>query len=492
MRIWKKTFRCPAIACALLALPLTAHAYTVSGHVQCQANDFPLYGGEVRAYEVDPVPGGSFTISLLFSAPVNTSGDFSSTVSWPAGGGGFEAGDPDLVFEVVQNVSGTVQPIYQELSSSARWNIADGSHFILKSESPLAVCPDPSVSPSSVPADSLFLFTRVGSAPTAEIDCKGSAAKATGYWRPRKAPFSFTGTDTDQPFGRTLDLFGWFGKKAKVDYFKLRFSSDGGASWSDVDTSLPNYWYDTSDPNPLQWHWVSQSMGPFTVGSINNLYQIPFFVRPNTPWSWLDRVGRLDTTKAPDGINRLRIVAYKWSGGSLVKATSSDLTIDPNYGEIVLQVDNTPPTVQILNVKRNGVSQPACGILNLGAADKLGVDFRVYDVRGHLRDYTLDAKYGHDCTVTPRPAAPSPAYDNYNNNASASPSWQGNLSYSTEYLGSVYLPGPTVDCSVSPAPANRMPSCAYQLRLWVSKRTTNGYGLIYHYVEDTWHVTIQR
>jgi hypothetical protein len=37
-----------------------------------------------------------------------------------------------------------------------------------------------------------------------------------------------------------------------------------------------------------------------------------------------------------------------------------------------------------------------------------------------------------------------------------------------------------------------MPTCAYQFRLWASKRTTNGYGLIYHHVEDTWHVTIQR
>ncbi len=62
----------------------------------------------------------------------------------------------------------------------------------------------------------------------------------------------------------------------------------------------------------------------------------------------------------------------------------------------------------------------------------------------------------------------------------------------TEYFGSVYLPGTLVDCSVSPSPANLMPSCAYQFRLRASKRTTNGYHLIYTGVEDTWHATIQR
>ncbi len=491
-----------AIALALLTAPLAAHAYTITGHVECDVTGFPLYGGEARAYEVDPVPGGSYAADLLFAVPVDVNGDFTATVTWPAPGAGFEAGDPDLVFEVWQNVDGSMEVVYQELTSSTRWNVPDGSAFTLVSESLLAICPNPAASPSSIPANSLFLFTRVGKEETAETDCRGSDATAEGYLRPRKAPFGFTGVETDQPFGRTLDLIGWFGQLSDVDYYQLQYSADGGATWSDVETSLPNKWYDTSDPNPLNWHWVSQSMGPFSVGVIDNLYQIPFFVRPATPWSWLDRVGRFDTTKAPDGLIRLRIVPYKWAGGALVAATSTDVTIDPNYGEIVLQVDNTPPAVEILAVELNGASTSACDVLSLGVgpADKVGVDFRVRDARGHLRSYHLDAMYGHDCTVTPRPpwTPPPPpppmdkAADNYDNNASGSPSWQGSLSYATEYAGGVYLPGPQVDCSSSPSPARRMPTCAYQFRLRASKRTTNGYTLIYHWVEDTWHATIQR
>ena len=484
---------------ALLVAPTAIHAYTLSGHVQCGASGFPLYGGEVKAYEVDPVPGGSFQTELLFSATLGSTGDFTATVTWPLSGSGFEAGDPDLILQVTQTVGGSTEIVYEELSTSTRWNVADGSFLTLESESPFAICPDPGVSLASIPNDTIFLFTRIGAEETANIDCRGNDAAAGGYLRPRKAPFGpaaagFAGSYSDQPFGRTLDLIGWFGALANVDYYKVQYSSDGGSSWHDVDTALPNKWYDTSDPNPSNWHWVPQSMGPFSVGSIDNLYQIPFFVRPGTPWSWLNRVGRFDTTKAPDGLNRLRIVAYKWASGSLVPATSSDVLIDPNYGEIVLQTDNTAPDVEILDVKLNGVSTAACNILNLGtgAADKVSIDFRVRDARGHLLSYGLDALYGHRCSVRPRPTTPNKAGDNYGNQMAATPSWLGSLLYTTDYMGSVYLPGPQIDCSSSPSPANRMPSCAYQFRLRGSKRTTNGYGLIYNNLEDTWHVTIQR
>ncbi len=230
-------------------------------------------------------------------------------------------------------------------------------------------------------------------------------------------------------------------------------------------------------------------MGPFSDGGLDNLYKVPFFVRPDTPWSYLDRVTLFDTTLIMDGLCRVKIIGYKWSGSALVQATSSDILVDPNYGEIVLQIDNTPPTVKILDVKLNGVSKPVCEILSFGtaASDKISVDFRIYDQRGHLSDYAMEAMYGHDCYVSPKPSIPNKAHDDYNNNASGSPSWQGNLNYTSEYIGSSYGTSPT-----SPCTSNVMPTCAYQFRLHATKRTTDGYVLIYHWVEDTWHVTIQR
>ena len=462
-----------------------ADAYTVHGKAACAGTGWAAKGATVQVYEVDPVPGGSYAVNTpaLAAATVTDSGNYTITFPWPAGGSGFEAGGPDLIFRITQNVSGSPQVIFEEAPSKTHWNIADGATQNIDITSALAVCTNPAITPANIPNNKLFLFTRAGVYETANIDCKGSSAASSGYCRPRKAPYSFTGKDTDMPFGGTVDMFGWFGQQAQLAYYKVQFSIDNGSTWTDVETPLPNMWYDTSDPSSLNWHWVSESMGPFADGSQNNLYKIPYLVRPNTPWSWLDRVARLNTTLATDGPVRLKITPYIWNAGhtALQTATSSNITIDTNYGQIVLQIDNTPPSVQILDVKLNSISKPTCDILNFGttSSDKIDINFRVFDQRGHHRNYALNAMHGHNEVVSPTPTTPSKAVDDYQNNSAGSPVWKGNLSMTTGYAGNVYTPA-------------LMPTCAYQFRLSASKRTTNGYGLIYSGVEDTWHVTIQR
>ena len=445
----------------------------------------------VEVLEIDPLPGGSHDVdsSPLATTTVDNSGNFALAFPWPPGGAGYEVGGPDLIFRFTQDTNGCLETIYEESPSEAHWNVADGGILIFEITSSLSVCSNPNIDLSSIPNNKLFLFTRVGNCEIADIDCKGSDPSSQGYYRPRKSPYSFTGTDTDMPFGNTLHLFGWFGKKCQIDYYKLRYSKDGGASWSDVEVPLPNKWYDTSDLNPLNWHWVSQSMGPFSAGALENLYQVPYFERPDTPWSYLDRVTRFNSTLVTDGLCRLQVIGYKWSGSILVPATSSDMLVDPNYGEITFQIDNSPPTVQILDLKLNDISKQVCEILSFGtsASDRISIEFRVHDQRGHLREYGLAAMYGHHCTVSPVPTSPDGAFDTYDNNASGSPSWQGSVSLTTEYQGSFYGTSPTWPCV-----PGVMPTCGYQFRLHASKRTTNGYGLIYNWVEDTWHVTIER
>ena len=491
-----KTLKKNLLLClAVLAIFTAGHsavlAYTVSGHTECTMVGWVPYGAVVKVFEVDPLPGGSYQVdsSPLATTTIDNNGNFTATFTWPSGGAGYEVGGPDLIFLFTQNINGSFETIYGESPSQTHWNVADAATLTFEMTSPLAVCSNPNIDLSSIPNNKLFLFTRVGNKETAEIDCKGSVTSSQGYYHPRKLPYSFTDNDTDQPFGKTLDLFGWFGKQSQIAYYKIQYSTDGGFNWADIETALPNKWYDTSNPNPLNWHWVLESMGPFSDGGLDNLYKVPFFVRPDIPWSYLDRVARLDTTLITDGLCRVKIIGYKWSGSALVQATSSDILVDPNYGEIVLQIDNTPPTVKILDVKLKGVSKPVCEILSFGtaASDKISVDFRIYDQRGHLSDYAMEAMYGHDCYVSPKPSIPNKAYDDYNNNASGSPSWQGNLNYTSEYIGSSYGTSPT-----SPCTSNVMPTCAYQFRLHATKRTTDGYVLIYHWVEDTWHVTIQR
>ena len=459
-------------------------AYTVNGHAECNAGWAP-YGAVVRVFEVDPSLGGGFTVEeipLPTTPVIDENGNFTITTASPYGGGGFEVGHPDLLFQFVQNVNGSDETIYVEETSETHWNVAVGSILNFRITSEIAVCFDPSIS-ATPPNNKLFLFTRVGNCETACIDCKGSVPASEGYNCSRRlnhhtdpACSKCIGMETDQPFGRTLDLFGWFGKQCNIDYYKVQYSTDGGGTWTDIKRVLPNKWYDTSDPYSLNWHWVSEPMGPFDNGGEVNLYRIPFKVRPGVPWSYPNRVAIFDTILVADGLCRLRVVGYKWSGATLVLASSSDLLIDTNYGQIVLQIDNTPPTVAILDLKLNEVSKPPCDILSFGAGDTISVQCRIRDERGHLREYRLEAMYGHNMTVTPRPPG---ATDNYGNHSAGNPSWKGSMSHTISYNGTFY-------------DSVKMPTCAYQFRLHASKRTTDGYDLIYNWVEDTWHVTIQR
>lgn len=458
-------------------------AYTVNGHVECEETGMVPFGAVFRVYEVDPLPGGGFTvdeITLTDPATVDVNGDFTIISSTPFGSGGFEAGGPDLIFVLLQNINNMVETIYQEETSETHWNVADGSSFTLEipmDETLHVVWSNPGVNLADIPINNYVLFTRIGICETANIHCMGSDGTSDGYHCSRTlAPADCTtDVDTDQPFGRTLDMFGWFGQDSEVDYYKVQYSTDGGSNWTDINTALPNKWYDDSDSYPLNWHWTSQSMGPFTVGTMENLYTIPYRVRPGKAWSYYDRAARFDTRVVPDGLCRVRFRGYRDTGGTPVPTTNPELIVDPNYGEIVLRIDNSPPTVGIVSVKLNGNPQPVCGIINFGGADNITVEFSVFDPQGHLRDLTLEAMYGHNEKVTPRPSG---AYEEYDA-SHPSPLWHGNMTYSVIYNGSTYDP-------------SQMPTCAYQFRLHAGKRTTNGYGRIYRWVEDTWHVTIQR
>lgn len=458
-------------------------AYTVYGHAQCNAGWAP-YGAIVRVFEVDPSLGGGYTVDeipLPTPPVIDEHGDFIVTTASPYGGGGFEVGPPDLIFQFVQNVNSAVETIYEEEPSETHWNVTDGSTLNFHVTSGVAVCFDPTIGTS--PNHKLFLFTRVGKYETACIDCRGSDPASEGYHCSRRLNHhtssdcpECSGMDTDRPFGRTLDLFGWFGQQCNIDYYKVQYSTDGGGTWTDIKTDLPNKWYDTSDPYSLNWHWESESMGPTDFGGEVNLYKIPYKVRPGVPWSFPNRVAKFDTKLVTDGLCRLKVLGYKRSGDTLVDATSSDWLVDDHYGQIVLQVDNTPPSVAILDLTLNGDSKPPCEILSFGAGDTISVQCRIRDENGHLREYGLEAMYGHNQKVTP--LLPG-ADDNYGYHSAGSPSWKGSLSHTISYSGSIYDP-------------DKMPTCAYQFRLHASKRTTDGYDLIYHWVEDTWHVTIQR
>lgn len=483
---------CLAAMFILVAGHSATLAFTVDGTATCSQTGGVPYGAKVEVFDIDPLPGNTYHTDAqpLGVDYVDENGHFSVTFDWTTGGPDFEVGGPDLIFRVAQNIGGTVEFICEEAPADAHWNVSTGASFSINITAAQAVC---YLDPGTIPDNKDFLFTRIGSKEVAYLSNDPSKPAVYGYYRARAD--GYTGIDTDVPFGSSLELFGWVGEGSDANCYQLLYSVDNGSTWSEWDGNLSSKWYDT--PN---YKWVSEKMGPFSPGpsgSPTNLYKIPYKVNTKT-WSYIDLIARFNSQLVPDGLCKFKIKGYIWDYDENHAATlANNLELDTSLpdSKIALRIDNSPPTVQILDLKLNGASQGVCKILTFETNDNISVEFRVWDQNGHLRSYALDAMYGHDCRVNPKPTNASA---NYDNNASGSPSWQGNMSYKTEYSGSGYGPGgisPTTDCFSMPfaqMPDNVMPTCAYQFRLHASKRTTNGYGLIYHGVEDTWHVTIQR
>jgi hypothetical protein len=324
------------------------------------------------------------------------------------------------------------------------------------------------------PGDSRFLFTRVGLVGVDRIDAKGYS----------ESSLLTPAGNKDAPFGRRLDLCGWFGETTDVTHYRIQYGKQGGI-FKDITEPLSNKYYQGGGK------WVTVSMGPQSLGGQSNLYTTPYLLDKamgvNRPWQFPDLLARWDTSKADgDGLYTLRILGYKWSGSTLSAAGS--LVIDPFYGQIKLQIDNTPPEVKIMSIVHVSIPGPGasvhvvkpCDIVDFKIGDSLRVYLRAYDGNGHLGGYRLDPMYGDDCRVNPR--APG-SYRDYQ--ANASQKWSGG-NYITVYKASDY--GTANGSCV----AGNMPTCAYQFRLGAWKRTTNGYGRIYPWVEDAVHVTINR
>jgi hypothetical protein len=459
-----------------------AAGYTIYGHAECQQPGWVPYEAEVKIFEVDPKPGGVFVmeeIQLPNTCKVGIDGEFQIQISED-----IEGGYPDLVFVLTQNINNSVVTIYQENQSEPHWNMGDGSHVELQINSPLAVCYNSNL--EFIPPHNGLLFIRVGNCSVAHIDCKGNDSESTGYYHPRRY-ITYFGENSDQPFGSALDLFGYLEQpgQCSIDYYTVEYQINGTLQWLQMQTNLSNMWYDTTDTDSSNWHWVSESMGPFSEnvnGELHYLYRPPCKVQPNALyWAYPNRIVKFNTNLVPNELCRIRVRGFIYNtGGVLEQASNTIMPIDDNYGEIVLKIDNTLPIFGIQGIQLNENDQSPCDIIEFTSNDTIHVNFRVWDEEGHLGSYRLNAHYGSNQTVTPLPINAPLNQDNYGNWGTLPQYlWHGSQNYTLNYSSDDYTPA-------------IMPTCAYQFSISVSKRTTNGYGLIFHDLVDTWHVTIKR
>lgn len=403
----------------------------------------------------------------IAQAATGPNGSFNVSFAWTSG-------SPDVHFKVTQSIDGAETVIYNENpATQTRHNIANVLAVTLKTDDGLTLV----VPNVAQPFDSSFVFTRVGVIGVNQIDTVG--ATASGYAFPDTVSASPNSPDANAPFGATLDIAGWFGLFCDVYRYKIQYSSDGGTNWVDISDPLANSYYQPVSGKPGTW--ITVSLGPFNEGGQSNVYKLPYVEKPGKPWVHIDRLARWDTTKTPDGLYRLRLVGFRLDTDGTTLVPAMLLVPDPSFGELRLRLDNQPPVAKILSIQHtppSGSPLPVqvCEVVNF-ATGKLAFEIQASDANGHLRAYSLAALFGHNLSVTPPPTVPVKAVDNYAAHIDATRHWNGGV-FTVEYDGTVY-------------PKTKMPTCAYQFRLQVSKRTTNGYGAI-SALEDTVHITLTR
>jgi hypothetical protein len=417
----------------------------------------------VKVYEVDKI-GAGYNTDLVVEGLTDLNGNFNLTFTWSYDIS-IPGNRPDIIFKATQKIDGADKVIYNENpAADTRWNIGDILSVTLEAENCISIMP----TPTGRPYDTLFVFTRVGVIGVNNIHTTG--AGASGYAYPDINPVAPNSREANSPFGSTLDIAGWFGQFTDTVRYKIQYSSDG-ITFSDIYDPLYNSYYEFS---PDGGNWITVAMGPFTEGGQSNVYKMPYIEKPGQPWIFPDLIAKWDTTKVINGRVTLRIQGFRWNAAGTVLAPSVALFIDPSYGTLKLMLDNTPPVSKLNKIKHNGSDVNVCDIVDFISGD-LSIEFEASDSNGHLREYVLNAMYGHNVVVSPVPANGT---DNYSNHIGPTRHWNGGIS-TVNYASATYN-------------AAKMPTCAYQFRLDVTKRTTNGYGLIYIGVEDTMHITLKR
>jgi hypothetical protein len=449
--------------------------YAVQGKVVSRANGQPVQHAVVKVFLVAKA-GTGYSVSLVATSPVNITTDINGNFN-----GSFSAAaTPSIIFCVYQNVDGQNKTIYNELPAvNTRWNIGNVVYNILKVDDAITSHPPT----TTQPVGNYFVFTRIGNIGVESI------SQTNGYAYPfppvpMPSPAPVQSMDSNQPFGATLWVAGWFGKLLmkppyNIQYYKLQYTPgvhlpSDPVPWTDITDPLTNSWY-----NQAAQRWETAFMGP---NGSEHYYYLPWNT-DNIAWCFPDLLARWDTTKVSDGVFTLRVVGYSPQGTGVAMV---QVPVDATYGSLKVQVDNLPPQCRIIDPihfrpagTQNDIEVKACDFVQFNGTIK--IDLTALDPKGHLRLYALDAYYGHNKVVTPRPSL---AYSDYASHPGLL--WNGASPINVEYQSTPPAPDTTGYNSTE------MPTCAYQFRLRVDKRTTNGYGLVYWGYEDNYHITIQR
>jgi len=303
------------------------------------------------------------------------------------------------------------------------------------------------------------VFLGVGDVPSSKI-CNGYATTDPGYFRQFK----------HAPFGTTLNIFGNLSnfEMLGATHYRVLISDGVGPA-----TPLSLSW------NAYLW---SSSTNTFELEPVapvaDGVYKIPDEY-PLVPYRWKPPflMMRWPSTSVDDGLYTfsVEIGTYDETTDTFDDSLTASLPaavpcstgppIDPTGNGMTLMVDNTPPQVDLANIRLHTPPTiiPPCMIVQPKGGGCNGYDFQITasDPNQHMRSFRLKALWGYN---------------------------EARVIYSDSYSPShVDEEGPYLWSGVSnlwvpladPDGWQAEEDCAHTFYLWGWKRTINGYHHVY-------------
>jgi len=323
--------------------------------------------------------------------------------------------------------------------------------------------PDAGAAPAYMGITSGFIFTTIGKIPVSEITTSGSRAGLVNVSQAIADDLHIY-KYTDAPLGGNLWIHGLFGPDdTNIYYYQILVSKWQGTPLAPgpfeplKDSLIKTYYTIEGDGTVTS---TRRTCGPLSGGAKDGLYlriNVGYWAHPDLKMIWT-------SSRWADGKYTLKYKAYN---GALNEVSLPDNTQD----DITIIVNNTQVEAEIHNVKYDsGAVIPECGIIDLADdAENLIFTVTARHPSGYLRKYSLSALYGKNRdggdVITDRYVGV---------HEGAGPLWYGVAD----------TPFNSAD-----APTGQLDpwhNCAYQFRLQVWGRATNGYNHI-HYREFNDH-----
>lgn len=435
---------------------------------------------------------------------------------------------PDILFKVSQDCGEGETVIYSEEADKTRWNVNHDLEDIVLVANENACCsPFCCGEPPDEDCLAVYGLGCTTAYPIEEIE-QDITDPLAGYGKPGSQ---------DRPFGGTIGIRGVFGDGSEIDYYKpqRRRISPAPTGWEDMPADemaafvrrhyigppWPLFENETVKPTVVAGETVLKTIHRYRM---EHPEVVPFVDPSNSDmlinWKTADDRSNHGNPMPglQDGLYELRLVGYRYDEENdklvdkqiMALCPSEEGEIDPAlHASLLLRLDNrtwsrSSGTVHVTTgepdcdfpdicavVINEDPSLPlsrqadrcidACGIARVRAGDTITIHFKASDSDGHLEEYSLTAHWAESkvfnvLTTGTLAGDPDPLVG---------------PTYADTFLGSqgthrAALPvtdpersrpfwyGGSFKVSVTVSDAAFPTCCAYLLRLWVWKRTTNG------------------